>query len=616
MPSVTQFRHRTPIAARASSCLGYATATDRSAPDRAMATPSWAGLVLALGTSAVGVLVVSLAYAAGRGGYSWAPALYWGGHLLTFIPLAAYVLSPRTPSKWAVVVWIGLSQALTKWMYSPLMFKFSDELQHRQTAVDILRYHSLFHTNLALPASPRFPGLEEITTSLMSITGLSLFPAGQIVAGIAHASVTLGIFVLIRGVTRDERVAAVSALVFAISPQNPFFNGMWAYETPALLFMAVALIGATRRGSVPGFITAVICLAAVTVTHHVTAAVTALTLLALGAGVALQTRAWRRGLRLLVLGAIGTAMAAAWLVFVAPATYKYLAGPVGDVIAGFLNAGSVSGKAPVGGAPVSPMTTGATLVGTGALAILVMAGVFIVWGRTQDALTRTLVVFGLGFFGLLGVRVLAADGAELFGRLLTFEYLFVSAAAALALTHPWRRGRRSIMALGLVAVVLVFVGNTTSGWPAPYELVPGNFKVDAFESGVDSADVAAARWVAANLPGNATVGCDFMMCSLVGGYGTQSANSGVPGIFYAKSFDLATRKLLAERGIEYVIVDQRIYSQPPVGHDYFDQETVGQQARSPVPRRALEKFNRNPHVDRIYDGGPVSVYDVRGLNGA
>jgi hypothetical protein len=616
MTSVTQFRDRMPIAPRASSFVGYTRTADSSVAYGAMATPSQAGLVLALGASAIGVLIVSLAYAAGREGHSWAPVAYWGGHLLTFVPLAAYVLSSRTPSKWAAVVGIGIFQALTQWMYSPLMFKFSDELQHRQTAIDILKYHSLFHTNLALLVSPRFPGLEEITTSLMSITGLNLFAAGQIVAGVAHISVSIGIFVLLRTVTGDERVAAVAALLFEISPQNPFFNSMWAYETPALLFMAVALIGATRRGSVPGFITTGICLAAVTVTHHVTAAITGLTLLALGAGVALQTRALRRGLRLLVLGAFAVAMAAAWLVLVAPATYEYLSGPVADVISGFINAGSVSGKAPVGGSAVSLTTTAATFVGTGAMAILVMAGALIVWRRTQDALTRTFAIFALGFFGLLGVRVLATDGAELVGRLLTYEYLFACVPAALALTHPWIRKRQPIVALAIVAMLLVFIGNTTSGWPAPYELVPGKFYVDAFESGVDPPGVAAARWVTANVPRTANVACDFMACALVGSYGPQSANSDLPQIFYSQSFDQATRKLLSEHGIEYVIVDQRIYSQRPVGHMYFDSETDWQQARSPIPRQGLEKFNRDPRVQRVFDDGPLIVYDVRGLDGA
>ncbi|HEX3835254.1 MAG TPA: hypothetical protein VHW04_24945 [Solirubrobacteraceae bacterium] len=597
--------------------------------------------------SASGVLVVSLSYAAGREGHSWATVAYWGGHLLTFIPLAAYVLARRTRSKWVAVVGLALSQSLTKWMYSPLVFKFPDELQHRRTAIDILHYHALFHANPSLPVSPRFPGLEEITTSLMSITGLNLYTAGQIVAGLSHVALATGTFVLLRRVTRyapvqappssrsvsgfpklrlcpDERVAAVSALIFAISPQNAFFNGLWIYEAPALVFMVVALIAATRRKSVAGLITAVICLAAVTVTHHVTAAITALTLLALGAGMVLQAGLPRRGVvaaeradgwRLLALGAVGAGLAAAWLIFVAPMTYQYLAGPVGDVLSGFLRAGSVGGKAQVGGAAVSPFTTAATVIGTGTMAVLVITGALLAWRGRQNALTRTFAVLGLGFFGLLGIRFLASDGAELAGRLLTYEYLFACVAASLALTQLWTRRRGLTTTVGLIAVVLVCVGNTTSGWPAPWELVPGKFKVDAFESGVDPAGVQAARWIAANLPRNAKVACDFTACSLVGGYGSQFAFADVPGIFYSRSFNLRTRELLSERGIDYVLVDKRIASQRPVGHDYFDHETSVQEAMTPLPPWALDKFDRDPRVHRVYDGGPLVVYDVRGLRG-
>jgi hypothetical protein len=571
------------------------------------------------------VLIFALSYAAGRDDRPWAPVVYWGGHLLTFIPLAAYVLSRRTPSKWVAVVGVALFQSLTTWMYSPLMFKYSDELQHLPTAIDILHYHSLFHPNPALPVSPSFPGLEEITTSLMSITGLNLYTAGLIVVGIAHAALGLGIFVLLRKVTCDERVAAVGALIFAICPDNAYFNGLWIYEAPALVFMIVAIIAATRRGSVAGLITAVICLAAVTVTHHVTAAITALALLALGAGMLLQAVLPRRGvriaeradgLRLLALGAVGAGLGAAWVIFVAPMTYQYLAGPVGDVFSGFVRGGSVSGKAPVGGVGVSPVTTATTAVGTGTMAILVFAGALVALRRGQNALTRTCAVLGLGLFAVLGIRFVSADGAELSGRLLTYEYVFACVAAALALTQLWTRRRRLTSALGLLAIVLVFVGNTTSGWPAPYEFVPGPFKVDAFESGVDPAGVQAARWVAANLPRNAKVACDWSACSLLNGYGRQLAYADVPGIFYSRSFDLHTRKLLSERGIEFVLIDRRITSQRPVGHDYFDSETPAEQRMAPLPSWALRKFDSDPQVDRIYDNGPMAVYDVRRVPGA
>ncbi len=189
--------------------------------------------MLTLLLSADGVLIVSLAYAAARSGQAWAPVAYWVGHLLTFIPLASYVLSPKTPSKWVAIVGVALSQSLTTWMYSPLMFKFPDELQHQRTALDIVQYHSLFRANLALPVSPRFPGLEEITTCLMALTRLNLFTAGQIVAGLAHITLVAGILILMRRVARDDWVAAVAALIFAISPQDEFFNALWIYEVPA-----------------------------------------------------------------------------------------------------------------------------------------------------------------------------------------------------------------------------------------------------------------------------------------------------------------------------------------------------------------------------------------------
>jgi hypothetical protein len=149
--------------------------------------------------------------------------------------------------------------------------------------------------------------------------------------------------------------------------------------------------------------------------------------------------------------------------------------------------------------------------------------------------------------------------------------------------------------------------------------VPGQFKVDGFESGVDPAGVQAARWVASNLPRSAQLACDWGACYLVNGYGSQTAYANVPGLFYSCSFDRSIRRLLSERGIQYVLVDRRIASQRPVrpsGHEYFDNETPAQEAMTPVPRCGLDKFDRDPRVRRLYDGGPFAVYDVRGVPGA
>jgi hypothetical protein len=593
---------------------GSPTKSHRPQSDSVNAQSTRKALLLAIVASAAGVLMVSLGYAAGRDERSWALVPYWGGYLLTFIPLAAYVLAPRTRNKGVAVVALAVFQFVIKWMYSPLMFKYSDELQHRPTALDILHHQSLFHANASMPVSPRFPGLEEITTSLTSITGLSLFPAGQIVVGLAHVALAAGIFVLLRKVTQNDWLAGVAAIVFSISPHNPYFNGLWIYEAPALVFMAVALFSATRRRSVAGLVTAVICLAAVAVTHHVTAAVTALTLLALGIGVAVQGDLRIDGWRLLSLGAVGAAFIGAWVVFVAPITYEYLAGPIDSLISGFLRAGSATAADPVGGAGVSPITTAATAIGTATVATLVAAGVFISWRRRANALTRTFATFGLGFFVVLAIRFLASNGAEIAGRLLTYEYLFVCVAAALALRMIQSRRQWLTVLLGVAALIPILVGNRTSGLPA-YVTVPGKFHVEAFEGGIDPAGERAAQWASDNLPPNAKVACDWTPCSLLGSYGRQLTYSDVPDIFYTPSFDRRTRATLSDRGIDFVLVDRRITSQVPIGHDYFNSESATQQAATPLPKSGLDKFDRNPLVDRIYDGGPLVAYDVRRLRG-
>jgi hypothetical protein len=600
-----------------SPVMSDAALPQSGARGRVGALPARTWLTLALLSSSAGVLVVSLAYAAGRDGHSWAAAVYWIGHLLLFAPLAAYVLSPQASDRWVAILALGLFQALTKWMYSPVMFKFPDELQHTQTAVDILQQQSLFHANPALPVSPQFPGLEEITTALMSITGLSQFAAGQVVVAIAHVVLIAGVFVLLLRVTGDDWIAGIGSLVFAISPHNGFFNALWIYEAVALVFMVVAMIAALRRDSAAGLVTAIVCMAAATVTHHVTAAMTALILIVLGVGVGLQSGSLTTSSRRLIgLGTAAAVLIAGWVIFVAPATYDYLAGSAGDVISGFLHAGSASGNETVSEPSVSLATTAATAIGTLTVIGLVSAGALTAWYRNRDALTRTFAFLGLGFFAILGVRFLVSNGAELAGRLLTFEYLFIGVAAALALTQLWTMRPRIAGALGLGAVVLVFVGNTTSGWPATWEIVPGKFKVDAFESGVDPAGVRAARWAAANLPSGAQVACDWTACSLLGGYGQQTAYADVPDIFYSSSFDATTLAALSDRGIDFVLVDRRITSQKPVTGKYFDHESPAQQAIAPLPASALAKFDRDARVSRVYDGGPLAVYDVRRLRGA
>ena len=133
--------------------------------------------------------------------------LYWLGQVLIVVPVAARMLSRRhlgVGETVTLVVILTVAEYLVKVCYSPAGFTFGDELAHWRSTVDILQTGKLFQVNDLLPISPHYPGLEEVTAALVSITGLSVFASGLIVAGVAHLLFVLVLYVLFR---QDQRLA-------------------------------------------------------------------------------------------------------------------------------------------------------------------------------------------------------------------------------------------------------------------------------------------------------------------------------------------------------------------------------------------------------------------------
>ena len=157
--------------------------------------------------AALGVLAAAAAYTAGRLGYaatSWADHLYWFGQLLILAPVAARLLSRRTVTAGdtlTLIVILTVAEYLVKVCYSPAAFTYVDELMHWRSTTDIMQTGKLFTVNNLLPISPYYPGLEEVTSALASITGLSIFTCGLIVAGTAHLLFVTVLFVLFRHVS-------------------------------------------------------------------------------------------------------------------------------------------------------------------------------------------------------------------------------------------------------------------------------------------------------------------------------------------------------------------------------------------------------------------------------
>ena len=145
----------------------------------------------------------------------------------------------------------------------------------------------MFTINYALPISPRYPGLEELTSALAQTTRLSLFTSGLIVPSVAHLLFVILLFLIFRAVTRSHRLAGVAIVIYFSTPDLSSFDSMYVYQTLALSFMALALLQAWRATDVGGTYSnvalAVFATAATAVTRHATSYVLAAVLLLLTA---------------------------------------------------------------------------------------------------------------------------------------------------------------------------------------------------------------------------------------------------------------------------------------------------------------------------------------------
>ena len=577
----------------------------------------------------MGTALIALGYAGARSGASWAPLAFWAGWVSSIVLLGVTITSASLSSRQRVLVVMfqAAQQSFVRWMYSPLAFTFPDELQHSRSATDLLLFHHLFHTNPLLPVSPVFPGLEELATSIISLSGLALFPAGVAVATVSHILLPVALFYLYRRVSGDARIAGVAAFLFGLNPLHAGFDSMFIYGAPALLLGAVVLETAvgeddSRAGSrtaetaVP-----VICLAALIVTHHLTAAVVIVTLGVLAVLLMAQSRLDGRARRLAALCVSGCLLAGAWVAFEAAPVLKYLGAPLETLVTGVLHFGGHAGTVALPATQQGTAGSWLTILGTLVTAALVLAGCVLVWRRdpagTERPLPRAFVACALSYYGVLAVRAFAPDGAELSGRLLTFAALFTSLAVAYVLVPTWTVPARFVRHLrsgALVAIVCIFLGAMESGWPAPWELLPGKHHVAGFESGVNRQNTSAAKWFSHYAGPNRRVLCEISMCDLLGAYARAVPLPEEPSIYYAPRIDQKIVDTIHHRAIEFVFVDRRMSREKPVTGHFFQTTTseAGKQ-EGPVPLAGLTKFRGIPGISLIYDNGPVQIYDVRRL---
>jgi uncharacterized membrane protein/uncharacterized protein YjeT (DUF2065 family) len=591
-------------------------------------------------SAAIGVLVVAAAYTAGRLGRSgapWSDWAYWVGQLLILTPVAARMLSRRSlagSETATLVVVLTVAEYLVKVCYSPAAFTYADELMHWRTAADITQTGRLFTPNNLLPISPYYPGLEEVTTALASVTGLSVFVSGLIVAGTAHLLFVCTLFVLFRYAGGSHRVAGVALILYASESLFSSFDSMFVYQTLALPFFGLTLL-ATYRLAVPQaaghragwFTVAVLSACATVVTHHVTSylLVATLELITLGA---LLTRDRRLAAWASVLALVSAAAFGAWILFVAPSTVGYLQPVIQDALQGFqaLLAGSHHPAPPPVSAANGPLENQALAAAAVLImSVLVPVGWWQAWRRYRRQ--PWVVAFAIGavsWYVIVAVRLFVANGSELAGRASTFVFLpagFIAALAVIRLTDNslrWlviRAGLRRaplVIATAVAAALMLVLNGLINGWPPYWERLPGPYQVAGAERSVGPEQVASADWALAVLGPGQRFATDEGDLPVLGSYGDQNTVGDDGPLYTSPALTPAAVQLVQAQSIGFVLVDLRLSETLPVSGQYFPVDPNAGTYKHPLPRADLAKFNRVPGVARIYDSGNIVIYDLKG----
>jgi hypothetical protein len=598
-------------------------------PARASALP----VSLVAVSAGTGVLVAAAAYTAGRLGHAsspWADRLYWLGQSLILAPAAARLLSRRALSAAGtvtVVVVLTVAEYLVKICYSPAAFTYPDELMHWRSTVAILQTGKLFTVNYMLPISPRYPGLEEATSALAAVTGLSVFTSGLIIAGVAHLLFVCVLYVLCRDVSGSHRIAGIATLLYASNSLFQSFDSMFIYQTLAVPFFGLTLLAAHRLAArtaadnrVGWLVIAVASGLATVVTHHVTSYVLVATLIVISMA-SLLAGDRRTAARTAGLAVFSAAAVVAWLVFIAPQTFSYLQ-PAIDGAAQSLRTvigGGHSSAPPTSAGPLGNQLLAGSAVLT--LSALLPFGWWQVWRRfRRQPWVLAMAIGSVSWYAVIAIRLTVADGSELAGRAATFVYVpagFIAALAVARLITAGLRWRATAMAaVALAGALLLLFDGLANGWPPYWERLPGPHQVAGAERSVDPDEVAAAGWALGVLgPGN-RFATDVGSYPVLGSYGDQDPIRDIAYLYSSPVFARSDAERVRAQSVQYVLVDRRLSVALPASGQYFPVDPNAGRYTRPLPLADLTKFNHVHGIARIYDAGNIVIYGLRGLGHA
>jgi hypothetical protein len=587
---------------------------------------TWLGGVLVL--VGIGLVIQAIGEHLGRTGDNGRGQICLvAGIALIYLPCAWRLIESSTSERerTRVVVVLGLALVISAHLVNPLVFTGFDELLHQTTLWQIQYHHAIFTTNTELPVSPYYPGLELVTVGIRDATGAPTVVAEMIVVGLARLILILSLFRIVQRMTHSVRAAGIAVLVYAASPQFYGFNAAFSYQTLALAFAAGAacLLIAALDAPAPRVdrrvLIAELAIAGMIITHHLVSFITVAVVIA--ASVLARQRASRARARILAHAAIvSVVLITIWTSITARRLVPYLRPILVGAATGFVHLlqrhRSVLRSS--NGIHSPAWQSGFVLISVAIVFVAIVAATVIVLRRPagrRGRLRYLLPLIALAY-PLDLATALSPDASEAGQRASTF--LFIAIAVLVAAAVPGRLSRRRT---GLAAAVATaaFIGSVVLGAGPLWDAVPGPFVPAADQRGIDNASLSAGTWAAAHLPIGATIAADRdngVVMSAIGHLAPVTAFSGgvnVGPIYFDPVFGRYDQTLIRRAQIRYLLVDTRLATGAPAFGSYFEPgETQG---RERLTAASLDKFVHAPGLRRVYDNGPITIYDLGAILG-
>ncbi len=201
-------------------------------------------------------------------------------------------------------------------------------------------------------------------------------------------------------------------------------------------------------------------------------------------------------------------------------------------------------------------------------------------------------------------------------RATTFIFFGVALVVGAWLGKRIARNRRMIERVGTIVVAtIVFLGSLVFGFGPLVSLVPGPYVVGADELSYGSPSLALARWADIHLPAGSHIAADRdngdLLLATAGLVPVEGEDGLIdPELLYfdnvLSTYDI---HIIRRDDIRYIVVDDRLAQGLPLYGIYI---AAGEPAGR-LTLAELNKFDTYPFVKRIYDNGPIQVYDTTAL---